>query len=50
MPNNIRTRTGVASTDEYVHIAFEEELERNALVRDDFRETWMFDVVVLDKK
>ncbi len=44
-----RTRIGSGS-EEFVHIAYEQDMEDRAFVRKDFRETWLFDLVVLDKR
>ncbi|CAG2104718.1 unnamed protein product, partial [Medioppia subpectinata] len=43
-----RTRSG-SEIDEYVHIAYEQDLEDKTFVRKDFRESWLFDVVLLNQ-
>lgn len=44
-----RTRIGSGS-EEYVHIAYEQDMEDKAFIRKDFRETWLFDIVILNKR
>lgn len=43
-----RTKTQTV-TDAFVHIAYEEVLEKKALIRKDFRETWLFDNLILNR-
>ncbi|XP_054153932.1 complement C3-like [Oppia nitens] len=42
-----RNRIG-SETLEYVHIAYEQILEDKTLIRNDFRESWLFDIVTLN--
>ncbi|CAG2107129.1 unnamed protein product, partial [Medioppia subpectinata] len=35
--------------DDFVHVAYEQEWEDRALIRSDFRQTWLFDIVVINQ-
>ena len=34
----------------HVHLAYEEALESQSLIRKDFRETWLFDIILLNER
>lgn len=46
VPDTTRQRAKPESG--FVHIAYEDELERSAVTRDDFRETWLFDLIKMN--
>ena len=49
MTDQASAKTKEFKNDKFIHIAQDDQLERSTYVREDFRETWLFDVYPLEK-